>query len=240
MHPPTLVLLAGPVGAGKSSTAVVLAAHLRAGGRPAAVIDLDVVYGMARQREGFDDEQIWTLARRSAAALAEQFFDGGIAVTVIEGGFYTPTERNDVLDALRAEVRVIPVTLHVSFNGVLRRVQADPDPGRVASRNPTVLRWLHDQYERALPYLRANSAVVDADTASMAEVVAHLAPLCDAVSSETLSRPYRRTLQNAPESPWRGIMGKGRASYRLLATDASGRPFCALGGVFFRRRLEVR
>ena len=189
MHLPTLVLLAGPVGAGKSSTATALAVHLRAGGRPAATIDLDVVYGMARQRDGFGDEQTWTLARRSAAALAEQFFDGGIAVTVIEGGFYTSAERNDVLDVLRPEIRVIPVTLNVSFDGVQRRVQADPDPGRVASRIPAVLRWLHDQYENALPYLRANSTVMDADGVTLTEVVERLAALCSEPLSDTSQQP---------------------------------------------------
>jgi shikimate kinase len=170
-----LVVLTGPVGAGKSTTAAALAAHLRGLGLRTAHIDLDLIYCMARQRDGFGDEDIWKLARCGAAALADAFFRADARAVVVEGGFFTLGERDELVDCLSTDARVVAVTLQASFDCVARRVQADPDPGRVASRNPAILRKLHSEYVSARPYLTKNSAVVDTDDLSIGDVVDQIA-----------------------------------------------------------------
>lgn len=62
------------------------------------------------------------------------------------------------------------VTLEVSFEETLRRVTVDPSVDRVATRNPEVLRWHHDQFTNALPFLRATSATFDANNVSPDEL----------------------------------------------------------------------
>jgi hypothetical protein len=76
---------------------------------------------------------------------------------------FTDEERSDLVGRLETDARVVAVTLQVSFERALERVRADADPGRVASRNPAILRWLHGQFDAALPFLAANSTLLEAD-----------------------------------------------------------------------------
>ena len=123
MFEPLLVVLTGPVGGGKSTVALALATRLRASGHPTAVIDLDLVYCMARQRDGFADEDTWRTARRGAAVLADAFFDSGAGVVVVEGGFFTREECEGLADHLTSNARMSVVTLNVSFDQALHRAQ---------------------------------------------------------------------------------------------------------------------
>jgi shikimate kinase len=159
-----LILLTGPVGCGKSTTALALADRIRRSGHKAAVIDLDVVYCMARQVDGFGELDVWRTARRGAAALVDAFVDGGIDVVIVEGGPFTAEECDDLRRHLGSQIADRLVTLKVSFDETLRRVQADPAEDRVMSRHPRVLEFLHAQYRDALPFLEANGFVVDADS----------------------------------------------------------------------------
>ena len=170
-----LVVLTGPVAGGKSTVALALATQLRASGHPTAVIDLDIVYCMARQRDGFADEDTWRSARRGAAVLAEAFFDSGARVVVVEGGFFTQHEFDGLCDHMASSVRLRLVTLMVSFEQALQRAQSDPDPSRIVSRDAEVLRLLHGQFVEALPFLRAKSLVLDADRLSPSELALSLA-----------------------------------------------------------------
>jgi thymidylate kinase len=158
-----LVLLTGPVGGGKSTVALALADHLRQSGRASAVIDLDLVYCMARQADGFGEANTWQTARRGAAALADAFFAGGLEVVVVEGGFFSEEECKGLRDHLASSVRERVVTLDVSYGEALRRAQGDPDPTRVGTRDPQVLQRHHTQFVSALPFLNASSLVVEAD-----------------------------------------------------------------------------
>src|SRR5688572_7013385 len=91
-----LIVVTGPVGGGKSTTAIALAACLRRKDASIAVIDLDQIYCMARQRDGFDEPRIWIAARRAAATLANSFFDSGMDVVIIDGEFFTDDERRQL------------------------------------------------------------------------------------------------------------------------------------------------
>jgi shikimate kinase len=177
VHDRVLIVLTGPVGGGKSTTALAVAELLRARGVGAASIDLDQIYCMARQREGFGDEEIWNIARRGAAALSDVFFATVADAVIVEGGFHDATEIEGLADNVTTEVRVDVIALQVSFDRTLERVVADTDPGRVASRNPAMLKPLHDQFVAALPYLKANGTVLETDRESVHGVASQIVQL---------------------------------------------------------------
>jgi tRNA uridine 5-carbamoylmethylation protein Kti12 len=176
-----LVIITGPVGGGKSTVALALADRFRESGRAAAVIDLDLVYCMARQVEGYDELTVWTTARRGAAALADTFFADGIDVVIVEGEFFTQAELDVLCDSLATPVEHRFVSLVVSYEQALRRVSGDPSRG--ASRDPEFLKRLHSQFVGALPFLRASSLVVEADRQTPGELAAWIK---DAVSPDGL------------------------------------------------------
>ena len=151
------------MGGGKSTAAEALADVLREAGRVPAVIDLDLVYCMARQKEGFGDEGVWRIARRAAASLAGRFFGDGLDLVIVEGSFHDESECGDVRDALNTDVETKVVALNVSYEETVRRVEADPAADRVLSRDPKVLRYLHSRFVEALPFLVNVGFVIDAD-----------------------------------------------------------------------------
>jgi shikimate kinase len=163
-----LLVITGPVGGGKSTVALALAERFRAAGRTTAVIDLDVVYGMARQVAGFGEENVWATARHGAAALADAFFAEGMQVVIVEGEFFTQAELSALRDPLTAPVEHRFVTLVVSLAEALRRVAGDPSRG--LSRHPQFLARLHAQFTAALPFLRVASLLVDAEQRSPLEL----------------------------------------------------------------------
>jgi len=163
-------MLTGAVGAGKSTTALALAVHLRSLGRTVAVVDLDEVYCMVRQHDDWDEPSWWAVARRAAAALADSFFASGLDAVVIEGEFFTPDECRQLLDSLVSKVDQGYFTLMVSYEEALRRVQGDSSRG--ASRDPKFLKWLHDNFAKALPYLESASVVLRADDRTPEELAA--------------------------------------------------------------------
>jgi shikimate kinase len=164
-----VVVITGPVGAGKSTTALAVAAALRARGKTAAVIDLDQVYGMVRQREGFGEVAAWKGARRGAAALADSFLASGLDVVVVEGEVFSAAEMQDLQLASKASTRFF--TLVVSCEEVFRRV--DGDRSRGASRNPRTLQRFHDHFRRArADYLDQASVQVEAERRPLDEVAA--------------------------------------------------------------------
>ncbi|QTN27361.1 adenylyl-sulfate kinase [Rhodoferax sp. AJA081-3] len=173
----TLVVLTGPVGVGKSTSAHAVARHLRSAGVPVACLDLDQLYCMTRQREGFDDQDTWRIARHSAAVLTEHFFEQFANVVIVEGGFFNKTEQHQLVDALQSRPRLVFVTLHASFDTVQGRVMDDADPGRIASKVPAFLRHLYAEYEAALPFLRDASTGIQADDADAEQVGRQIAAL---------------------------------------------------------------
>ena len=69
-----------------------------------------------------------------------------------------------------SSVRLSLVSLNLSFEQTLHRVQCDPDPSRTVSRDTEVQRVLFGQFAEALPFLCANGLVLDADRQSPVEL----------------------------------------------------------------------
>jgi shikimate kinase len=169
---PLLIIITGPVGAGKSTIGLGLARSLRRPDFAVAVIDLDQMYGFVRQQEGYDDPAAWARARHGAAALANCLFTTGMSAVIVEGEFFTAQELGMVA-AVEAKVTRCFFTLKLSYEPALKRVQGDPSRG--ASKDPAFLKWLHESFAQALPFLEAESVVVDTDELTQDQVVARLA-----------------------------------------------------------------
>jgi hypothetical protein len=144
-----------------------------------ACIDLDQIYCMIRQRDGFDDQGTWLSARHAAAALAEHFFRRAARVVIVEGGFLTESEQGELLEALHSKPRTEIVNLHAPFDTVQARVMNDSDPGRVASKVPTILKQLYAEYETALPFLQRATKCIDVHRCNIEQVAMQVAAIVE-------------------------------------------------------------
>jgi thymidylate kinase len=173
---PLLVVLNGPIGSGKTTVSVAVAGLAERTDHRAATIDVDEVWAMVdhqRPRRGGAD--VWSLARRGVAALADAFFADGVEVVIVNGPFYEPIERAQLLDHLATPADVRYVTLTVSFEEALKRTQADPDPRRDTSRQRN---WLLKHHERAASLfepLRGTDLIVDTDARTLDQVARRIA-----------------------------------------------------------------
>jgi predicted kinase len=109
----------------------------------------------------------WSRARRAAAALADGLLDDGVGVVVVEGDFLTHEERAEFLTALRSRPTPLFVTLHVSIDVALQRVQQDPARG--ISRDPHFLRDHYEQLEDAIRSRPVSDLVVDTGSIDVGE-----------------------------------------------------------------------
>src|SRR5947209_3209687 len=168
-----LLVISGPIAAGKSTVASALAATFRKSGRSVAVVDLDRLYMMLDDPAPMSDPSHSREARRAAAALTDHFVLDGIELVILEGTFWTMSEREELTAALTTLVQPVFVTLHVSVEEALRRVQADS--GRRASRDPAILRASHAAFGAVSPIPTdaiIDSSSVTADAVSVAIIAA--------------------------------------------------------------------
>jgi shikimate kinase len=160
----TLVIITGPVGAGKSTTSQAIARALQSRNVSTAVIDLDEVYCMARQQDNFNDQEMWATARRAAAAIVESFYASGLQAVIVEGGFLSALEYSQLRQYLITDVNEFFFTLFTSASTALNRAQTDPNPGRVVSRLADVQAKLYAEFSEGLPFLREASVILEADS----------------------------------------------------------------------------
>jgi shikimate kinase len=170
--PRLLIVITGPVGAGKSTTSLALARSLRRPDFAVAVIDLDQIYGFVRQQDGYGEPTAWVRARQGAAALANSLFNTGMSVVIVEGEFFNSEELGTLTAPIHVNVVCYFFTLRLSYQRALERVQGDPSRG--ASKDPSFLKSLHAYFASALPFLEAESVVIDTDELAQDEVVARL------------------------------------------------------------------
>ena len=177
--PSKLLVISGPIAAGKSTVAAALATVFRHSGRTAAVVDLDRIYMMFDDRPPMTDARISRLARRAAAALTDHFVLDGIQLVIVEGTFWTESKRDELTGRLTTLVQTVFLTLRVAIDEALRRVQGDT--GRRASRNPVFLRASHADFEAVTPIttdaiIDSTSLTVDAVVAASMAMLEHVSP----------------------------------------------------------------
>ena len=160
-----LIVIAGPIGGGKSSTAIAVAGLFRAQGIAAAVIDLDVIYLMARPDFTLEG---WGEVRRGAGVLANQFLVGSHEVVIVEGDDIKTEEEFLELERCVTQTKNhLRITLLVGHDEVRRNIIADPTRHHTPTVEPD---WHYRRYVQALPYLTANTTVVETAGLSLAEV----------------------------------------------------------------------
>ena len=164
----TLIVINGPIAAGKSTVAQALGRQFRNAGRATAAVDLDELYLMMSAKP-MGDPRVWRRARRAAAALTDCFFASGIQIVVVEGAFWDESERAPFVDALRWRGSPLFVTLLVSYDVAYRRVQGDSE--RSLSRSPDFLRRNNEEFAARLDRLRATDLVLDSDVQTPQQIV---------------------------------------------------------------------
>ena len=163
-----VIVICGPIASGKSTVAQALAQLFDRQGLPAAAIDLDLVYEML-QTDGSAKESpaTWRRARRAAAGLTDVLLREGVTVVIAEGDFLTAEERAEYVDALESADQPLFVTLRVSVDIALERVQGDASRG--LSRDPDFLRGYYEQLEDAIRRRPETDLVVDASSVGIEE-----------------------------------------------------------------------
>jgi shikimate kinase len=167
-----LVVITGPIGSGKSTVAAGLAAHVQAGGRSAAVVDLDDVVGMVRApRDRF--ERSWQQARKVHGELVAAWLRTGLDIVIAHGPFYTDEETGALLGPVQSTISPRHVMLLCSYEAALTRVT--PDAERGVSRDPQFLRSAHERFQQLLPHIAECEWVFDTTVMSADDIVVTLA-----------------------------------------------------------------
>jgi shikimate kinase len=169
---PDLVVLAGPIGSGKSTVAELLARRCASSGRSAAIADLDDV--AFAQRGVLGVPELWRRAGVAHAGVVRGWFAAGTDVVIAHGPFFEARSYEALFASAGAGSRTSHVLLTVPFEVALGRVTADPDRRPTArSRDPDFLRSTHEVF--AGLDLPAADFTFDTTTMSPAEIVERLA-----------------------------------------------------------------
>lgn len=140
-----LVMISGPIAAGKSTLAGEVARRLRARGSSVALTDLDTVAEMA-----LPTLPDWDWAHRIHAQLVGAWLGSGVDV-VVDEGTSTVDEVHQVLGEVPPGTAVFHVVLTADYDQSLARARNDPGRGR--SQDPDFLRADHVAFAGQLPNL---------------------------------------------------------------------------------------
>jgi adenylylsulfate kinase-like enzyme len=167
-----LVLISGPVAAGKTTVAYELAAHARAHGYVAAAVDMDE---MVATVAGNDWSRIQRADRLRAchatASLVQALFDAGTQAIAVAGSTLSPYEWDAVTRHLETAPPITYALLRVSIDESVRRAQADP--GRVHTKDPTYVAKLAAGTDWS--HVPTADIDIDTDDLTVPEVVALIA-----------------------------------------------------------------
>ncbi|HEY8591127.1 MAG TPA: hypothetical protein VIL55_16390 [Naasia sp.] len=144
---PRLVVITGPIGAGKSTVSSLLAERLLGDGLTVVVADVDDVAAMAHTPAG-GEPATWEAAHRAHSALVRHWLTEGVDVVIAHGPIYTAMETAALLDGLPPATDVLKVLVSVDYDVALHRVAADTSRG--LSRDPGFLRATHDRFARVI------------------------------------------------------------------------------------------
>jgi adenylylsulfate kinase-like enzyme len=126
---PKLVILTGPIAAGKNATADALATHLSAAGRTVVIVDVDDVAHMVAD-PGAANVDLWFAAHEAHGALVGQWMRSAADVVIAVGPIFSIEEQKALTRHLPPGTRPLWVLLDAPIEVTLARVQSDPTRGR--------------------------------------------------------------------------------------------------------------
>jgi hypothetical protein len=147
-----LVVITGPIAAGKNSVASLIADRLTALGRLAVLVDVDDVAAMVAG-PGAAAAGLWFAAHQAHGALVGTWMQTPVDVVIAVGPIYTPREQAALLEPLPDASAVHWVLIDAPVAVTLPRAQADP--GRGLSREPGFHGEAHQRFRRLLPQVPA-------------------------------------------------------------------------------------
>lgn len=166
-----LLMLTGPIAAGKNTVAEHLAQRLTTGGRTVVVADVDDVAAMVGA-PGAAAAGLWFAAHEAHGALVGQWMRSAVDVVIAVGPVYTEEEQRALTRTLPDAVSVRWVVIDAPVSVTLARAQADPSRG--LSRDPDFHHAAHRRFRDLLPAIPAeltfNSSVSSADDIAAAIV----------------------------------------------------------------------
>jgi hypothetical protein len=169
---PELVILTGPIAAGKNTVADQLAERLTGRGKTVVVVDVDDVAAMVA-RPGAAEAGLWFAAHEAHGALVGQWMRSSVAYVVVVGPIYTAQEQAALTRALPDEAAVLWAVIDAPVSVTFARAQADS--GRGLSRDPDFHHAAHRRFRELLPVIPAdrafNSEEMDAEQIAAAIAV---------------------------------------------------------------------
>ncbi len=173
---PDLIVLAGPIGAGKSTVAEALGRRLTRAGLTTAIADLDDI-AFAHRGE-VDLAEFWRRAGVAHVGLVRGWFEAGADVVVAHGPFFESRSYEQLFETIAPPGRVHHVLLLVSVEDALERVTSDSDRGPQAlSKDPVFLRTTHDTFRERTPTLPPSVLVLETTGTSPSDLAARIAAL---------------------------------------------------------------
>lgn len=171
-----LVVLAGPIGSGKSTVAEFVGHRMAAAGRTAAIADLDDV--AFAHRGPLDMPEFWRRAGVAHVGLVNGWFEAGVDVVIAHGPFFESGTYDPLFATVGPAGRAHHVLLRVTFDCALERVSNDPDRGsRAFSKDPDFLRSTHDAFEQLGPRLPPADLDLDTSELTASDAAARIAAL---------------------------------------------------------------
>jgi len=137
-----LVVVTGPIAAGKSTVAAAVGVRMQDAGLSAAVVDLDEIVASLRAPEAHW-RRSWDQARRAHAALVGGWLRSGVDVVVADGPFHNRDEVATLLSQVPPDTVTRWCWLDVPFDVARTRTAADPTRG--VSRDPAFLQRSHER-----------------------------------------------------------------------------------------------
>jgi thymidylate kinase len=152
---PQLVVLTGPIAAGKNTVADMLARGLTSQGKTVVVADVDEVAAMVAP-PGAAQAGLWFAAHQAHGALVGQWMRSSVDYVLAVGPIYTAEEQRALTCHLPAEAEALWVVIDAAVTVTLARAKADPS--RRLSREPRFHHAAHRRFRELLPAIPADLA----------------------------------------------------------------------------------
>ncbi|MET0695305.1 MAG: adenylyl-sulfate kinase [Propionibacteriaceae bacterium] len=166
-----LVVVTGPIAAGKSTVSELLTRRLLEEGLTVACLDVDEVARMMHAPGGLTEVH-WAQAHRAHGWLVAGWLDSPVDVVISHGSVSTPWQTDALMSRVPAGTSVLRAQLLATFEAALSRVVLDPERG--LSKDPTFLRRQYDRYAN-LTAMDPADLTFDTETETAAEIVAVIA-----------------------------------------------------------------